>query len=141
VHHESGRWKPDRDKVRKYTVTDVRQVLRQFVSKNPDETHPDCALASSVYGGLKGILAQLLELKSWFEDQTLFHFYSTSVLIAYEKGGKAARVKLVDFAHVMEGEGTIDHNFLGGLCSLIKFLSQILIEPEAGVGPADNGIA
>ncbi|KAF3323553.1 inositol polyphosphate multikinase beta-like protein [Carex littledalei] len=140
VHQESGRWKPDRNKVRKYTVTDVRQVLRQFVSKNPDETHPDCALASSVYGGSNGILAQLLELKSWFEDQTLFHFYSTSVLISYDKGGMGARVKLVDFAHAMEGEGIIDHNFLGGLCSLIKFVSEILTDTEAEVGPANNGI-
>ncbi|XP_078154865.1 inositol polyphosphate multikinase beta-like [Carex rostrata] len=140
VHHESGRWKPDRNKVRKYTVTDVRQVLRQFVSKNPDETHPDCALASSVYGGSNGILAQLLELKSWFEDQTLFHFYSASTLISYDKGGMAARVKLIDFAHAMEGEGIIDHNFLGGLCSLIKFISEILTDTEAEVRPANNGI-
>lgn len=133
MHHESGRWKPDRDEARKYTVIDVRLVLRQFVSKNPDDIHPDCAMASSVYGGSNGVLAQLLELKSWFEDQTLFHFYSTSVLISYEKGGNAARVKMVDFAHVMEGEGIIDHNFLGGLCSLIKFVSEILTDPEVGV--------
>jgi inositol-polyphosphate multikinase len=65
-------------------------VLRQFISKNPDEIRPDCALSSLVYGGSKGVLAQLLELKSWFEDKTLFHFYSTSVLIAYKKVGKAA---------------------------------------------------
>lgn len=122
-------------------MTDVRQVLRQFVSKNPDETHPDCSLASSIYGGSNGILAQLLELKSWFEDQTLFHFYSTSVLISYDNGGTAARVKLVDFAHAVEGEGIIDHNFLGGLCSLIKFMSEILTDSEAEVGPANNGMA
>ncbi|KAJ4756134.1 Inositol polyphosphate multikinase [Rhynchospora pubera] len=137
VHHESGRWKPHRDKVRKYTVTDVRQSLRQFISKNPDETPPDCALASSVYGGSNGILAQLLELKSWFEDQTLFHFYSASLLIAYDKGGKAPRLKLIDFAHVMEGEGIIDHNFLGGLCSLIKCVSEILADAETAAGPTD----
>ena len=40
-------------------------------------------------------------------------------------------VKLVDFAHVAEGNGVIDHNFLGGLCSLIKFISDIVVEtPE-----------
>ncbi|KAJ3697203.1 hypothetical protein LUZ61_000908 [Rhynchospora tenuis] len=137
VHHESGRWKPHRDTVRKYTVTDVRQSLRQFVSKNPDETDPDCAFASSVYGGSNGILAQLLELKSWFEGQTLFHFYSSSLFIAYDKGGKAAQAKLIDFAHVMEGEGIIDHNFLGGLCSLIKWVSEILTDPELVAVPDD----
>ncbi|KAI3943537.1 hypothetical protein MKW92_032459 [Papaver armeniacum] len=82
---------------------------------------PDCLLASTIYGGSDGILAQLLELKAWFEDQTIHHFYSCSVLMVYEKAG------LVDFAHVVDGEGVIDHNFLGGLCALIKFVSDILV--------------
>ncbi|KAI5329185.1 hypothetical protein L3X38_028582 [Prunus dulcis] len=46
---------------------------------------PDCSFASTVYGGPAGILAQLLELKSWSEEQTIFHFYSCSVLMVYEK--------------------------------------------------------
>ena len=36
------------------------------------------------------------------------------------------KIKLIDFAHVLEGKGMIDHNFLGGLCSLIKMISEIL---------------
>ncbi|MED6133004.1 inositol polyphosphate multikinase [Stylosanthes scabra] len=40
-----------------------------------------------------------------------------------------AVVKLVDFAHVVDAEGVIDHNFLGGLCSLIKFISDVLEAP------------
>ncbi|KAK3183297.1 hypothetical protein Dsin_030583 [Dipteronia sinensis] len=39
-------------------------------------------------------------------------------------------VKLIDFAHVLEGKGVIDPNFLGGLCSFIKFVSEILIGPD-----------
>jgi 1D-myo-inositol-tetrakisphosphate 5-kinase/inositol-polyphosphate multikinase len=41
-----------------------------------------------------------------------------------------AEVKLIDFAHVTEGKDIIDHNFLGGLCSLIKFISEILTSPD-----------
>ncbi|KAM6557500.1 hypothetical protein CsatB_004519 [Cannabis sativa] len=91
----------------------------------------DCAFAQRVYGGPNGVLAQLLMLKKWFEDQTLFHFYSCSVLMVYEKikpneDRSCVTIKLIDFAHVVDGQGVIDHNFLGGLCSLIKFVSEIL---------------
>lgn len=132
---ESGYWKPEKKYVQGFNTKDVRVVLRKFVSSNSSDdlgAKPDCAFAASVYGGSNGILAQLLELKAWFEDQTIFHFYSCSVLIVYEKEPilkgetPCATVKLVDFAHVLEVEGVIDHNFLGGLCSLIKFISDIL---------------
>lgn len=137
INDESGFYKPNRDFIRKTGPDDVRVILRKFVSSNPSEkldTVPDCSLASSVYGGTNGIFAQLLELKAWFEDQTIYHFNACSVLFTFEKGlvlngaGSNAEVKLIDFAHVTEGKGVIDHNFLGGLCSLIKFISDILTE-------------
>ncbi|XP_010272712.1 PREDICTED: inositol polyphosphate multikinase alpha-like [Nelumbo nucifera] len=133
---KSGFWKPDKKCTQSFTLKDVRSVLRKFVSSNPSsDAIPDCSFASVVYGGSTGILAQLLELKAWFEDQTIFHFYSCSVLMVYEKeeamkGKPGAEVKLVDFAHVLEGKGIIDHNFLGGLCSLIKLVSEILTCPD-----------
>ncbi|XP_010670829.2 inositol polyphosphate multikinase beta [Beta vulgaris subsp. vulgaris] len=137
---ESGYWKPDRKLTMKYTADDVRLVLKKFISSNQSsesKDDPDCTFASSVLGGSSGILAQLLELKSWFEEQTLYHFYSCSVLMVYDKeeslvktGQFGPAIKLVDFAHVLEGDGVIDHNFLGGLCSLIKFISDISSTPN-----------
>ncbi|PKA56926.1 Inositol polyphosphate multikinase beta [Apostasia shenzhenica] len=124
-------WRPSHANVHQFTASDVRRTLRRFVSSNPtSDCEPDCAFASAVYGGSEGVLAQLLELKAWFEDQTLFHFYSTSVLVAYDncdhgQSQGRPRVRLVDFAHVLEGDGVIDHNFLGGICSLIKFIYEI----------------
>lgn len=100
------------------------------------DMQPDCAFAATVYGGSTGILSQLLEMKAWFEDQTMYHFYSCSILIMFEKGlalegqNPGGQIKLIDFAHVIEGRGVIDHNFLGGLCSLIKFISEILTAPS-----------
>ncbi|KAF5203322.1 Inositol polyphosphate multikinase alpha [Thalictrum thalictroides] len=132
---ESGFWKPEKKLVSSYDMEDVRSSLKRFVSSKPlSGVEPDGSFASVVYGGSDGILAQLLELKAWFEDQTIYHFNSCSVLVMYEKaaaetGMSRAEVKLIDFAHVTDGEGVIDHNFLGGLCSLIKFVSEILVNP------------
>lgn len=131
---ESGYWKPDRKHIKKFTVDDVRSILRKFVSSNQSgnsDYDPDCALAYGVYGGSSGISSQLKELKSWFEYQKDFHFYSCSILLIYDgesetKGGNPqSSIKLIDFAHVFEGNGVIDHNFLGGLCSLISLISEI----------------
>ncbi|XP_047316072.1 inositol polyphosphate multikinase beta-like [Impatiens glandulifera] len=127
-------WKPDKKWVQSFSHDDVRLVLRKFVSSNACEdpdSRPDSAFASEVYGGSKGILAQLLELKEWLQDQSMYHFYSCSVIMIYSKELGGAVIKLVDFAHVVEGKGVIDHNFLGGICSLIKFISDVLISsPE-----------
>ncbi|XP_022738659.1 inositol polyphosphate multikinase beta-like [Durio zibethinus] len=132
---ESGCWKPGKKEVQSFTADNVRSVLRKFVSSNSSigsNVNPDCSFASIVYGGSAGILEQLLELKEWFEEQTIYHFHSCSLLILFDRESvlkgrtPVAEVKLIDFAHVVEGKGVIDHNFLGGLCSLIKFVSEVL---------------
>uniref|UniRef100_A0A0E0K0H6 Inositol polyphosphate multikinase n=1 Tax=Oryza punctata TaxID=4537 RepID=A0A0E0K0H6_ORYPU len=137
-------WRPDRSELKAMDTAGVRRVLRRYVSTcdgDGDGDGLDCALAAAVYGGEGGVLAQLRELKAWFEEQTLYHFYSASILFGYDAnaaaaasapggGGGGVRVKLVDFAHVDEGEGVIDHNFLGGLCSLIKFIGDIVAEVQ-----------
>ncbi|CAI9267359.1 unnamed protein product [Lactuca saligna] len=142
INDESGFYKPPRDDVLKSGLDDVRCLFRRFVSSNPapaavpQELEADAALASNVYGGTEGILAQLLELKAWFEDQTMYHFCACSLLFVFEKRlalegvSQNAQVKIIDFAHVTEGKGVIDHNFLGGLCSLIKFISEVLGDCE-----------
>lgn len=137
---KAGFWKPEsKSLIQCLSADEVKLLLKNFVSSyspGVSDVKPDCTFASTVYGGSTGILSQLLELKAWFEDQTIYHFYSASVLMMFEKelatSGKSPRaeIKLVDFAHVYEGKGVIDHNFLGGLCSLIKFISEILTTPE-----------
>ncbi|XP_059291679.1 inositol polyphosphate multikinase alpha [Lycium ferocissimum] len=136
---ESGYWKPERTTMQNLPAEEVKLILKKFVSSNTSTgmySPPDCAFAATVYGGSTGILSQLLELKAWFEDQTMYHFYSCSILMTFEKGlalegqNPGGQIKLIDFAHVIEGRGVIDHNFLGGLCSLIKFISEILTAPN-----------
>ncbi|XP_061358571.1 inositol polyphosphate multikinase beta [Gastrolobium bilobum] len=131
-------WQPVRKSLQNLSAEEVKLVLRKFVSSNSNVT--DCVFGAKVFGE---ILEQLLELKQWFEVQTIFHFYSCSVLMVYEKEEESvvkgknsgALVKLVDFAHVVDAKGAIDHNFLGGLCSLIKFISDIL------AGLDDNSVS
>ncbi|EPS70612.1 hypothetical protein M569_04146 [Genlisea aurea] len=142
---ESGIWKPEkRSSIQSLAADEVKLYLKKFVSS--DASTPDSAFASIVYGGSAGILSQLLELKSWFEDQTKYHFYSSSILMMFEKesaldGKRSPRpeIKVIDFAHVFEGEGVIDHNFLGGLSSLIKFLSEILTFPDGCETTIEDG--
>ncbi|CAO2815980.1 unnamed protein product [Amaranthus hypochondriacus] len=139
---ESGYWQPDRKLTTTYTSDDISLVLRKFVSSNQSA---DCRFCSQVFGGPSGILAQLLDLKSWFEDQTKYHFHSTSILMVYDKEcnrESGPSIKLVDFAHVVEGNGVIDHNFLAGLCSLFKFISDILALQNgcANTDSLQNGI-
>lgn len=128
VHNTTGWWKPAKKLVHGFGIEDVKLTLKKFVSSNPcsNMVEPDCLFASTVYGG---ILEHLLELKSWFENQTTFHFCSTSILMFHDKGS-VGEVKLVDFAHVVDGQSVIDHNFLGGLCSLIKIVSEIINSPD-----------
>ncbi|XP_030532463.2 inositol polyphosphate multikinase beta-like [Rhodamnia argentea] len=129
-------WQPVKKVVDSFNADDVRLALRKFVSSNlslGSNADPDCLYASTVYSHGGGILAQLSRLKQWFEVQTNYHFYSCSILIFYDgesalDGCADPKLKLVDFAHVVDGHGVIDHNFLGGLCSLIKFIGDIVDE-------------
>ncbi|CAN8251966.1 unnamed protein product [Cochlearia groenlandica] len=131
---ESSFLKPEKKLVHGYDVDGARLALRKFVSSNSlgdPNSKPDCAFASAVYGGFNGILSQLLKLKAWFETQTFYQFNSCSILLVYENGQDdskppRAQVKLIDFAHFIDGNGVIDHNFLGGLCSFIKLIDDIL---------------
>lgn len=144
---KSGAWKPDRKSVQSLSAGKVKLLLKKFVSSNYWDSKTDCSFASIIYGGCSGILWQLLELKAWFEDQTMYHFYSSSILMIFEnelaRNGKnpRAEIKIIDFAHVFDGEGVIDHNFLGGVCSLIKIISEILTTPEecTSIVPTENG--
>ncbi|CAN8256948.1 unnamed protein product [Cochlearia groenlandica] len=149
-HEKMGFWKPDRKLLNKIDVEGVRLALKKFVSSNTlseTSSKPDSAFSSSVYGGTNGILNQLLEIKTWFESQTFYHFNSCSILMVYENesvgdGGdaRAARVKLVDFAHVLDGNGVIDHNFLGGLCSFINFVRDIVQRPDDSAESVNLGL-
>ncbi|EEC02802.1 inositol polyphosphate multikinase, putative [Ixodes scapularis] len=92
-----------------------------------------------VYGkdyGLRQTPDTVLEgefnIRSWFENQRLYAFYSSSLLLMYdapnsdEAPGRVPRcaAKMIDFAHVFP-TAERDCNYLMGLQSLMAFLYRI----------------
>lgn len=92
---------------------------------------------------IKEILKKLKKLETFFSKQTSYHFYSSSLLIAYEGkpddtdlnnnataiislDDKNVRVILADFAHVFPGNSKIDVNYLTSLRRLIFYLNELV---------------
>ena len=90
------------------------------------------------------VILKLRKILRWMKSQVKFHFYSSSILIIYEgkqnfieSGGESnlfsshARktdviVKMIDFAHVVDGGGTFDDNYIYGIENLILHLNRII---------------
>ncbi|KAH8413010.1 hypothetical protein KR009_007412, partial [Drosophila setifemur] len=101
---------------------------------------------------LKEVLRQLEAILSWFQSQTLLHFYASSLLICYdysrldpssapkdknlllnghhhkeETPSDWVRVRMIDFAHVYPAYQALpDDNYMFGLKSLIEVVDSIL---------------
>ena len=76
-------------------------------------------------------LCVLEQMQRWFQSQTTYHFYASSVILAYDAISdptvNSIRVKLVDFAHLSPAkDSACDENFLYGLNSLIDCLKMII---------------
>lgn len=79
--------------------------------------------------------AKLDHIRRYFQTQKHYHFYSSSVLLAYdaetltnnEDTYPLLRVSLIDFAHVTPADGQIDINYLQGITNLwTLFRTQLL---------------
>ena len=86
---------------------------------------------------IKETIKKFKIVKSWFEKQTTYHFYSASLIVIYEGDlnetkndiSDLVRVKIADFAHVFPANNTHDDNFLFGLNKLIDYL-EMLLKPD-----------
>lgn len=75
---------------------------------------------------VQGFSSQLDHIRRYFQTQTHYHFYSSSVLLAYdaetltndEDKYPFLRVSLIDFAHVTPANGQVDLNYLQGITNL-----------------------
>lgn len=107
------------------TVT-VRDALRAFL--NGTLTLDRLLVAD--------FLRQLHAIRLWFEEQRLYLFYATSLLLVYDaeslETGKPrqVRVKMIDFAHVYPADGSADSNYLHGLTNLIQILEDLYREAK-----------
>jgi 1D-myo-inositol-tetrakisphosphate 5-kinase/inositol-polyphosphate multikinase len=75
-------------------------------------------------------LTRLRAIEAWFEAQTEFRFYGTSLLFVYDgvaavPSESAIDVRMIDFAHAADGRGERDEGFLLGLRTIIAVLESV----------------
>ncbi len=86
---------------------------------------------------IKIVLQKLEKIWRWASKQNTFHFYCSSVLVAYdglkfednpqEYPEPAVDVRIIDFAHtICDENNTNDEGYVYGLHSVIKHLHEIL---------------
>ena len=83
----------------------------------------------------KYFIIKLKEIEAFFEKQTAFHVFGSSLLFIFDKGNSdtvSAQVRLIDFAHAFQTDGKIDENYLFGLRNIRK-LFEAFIETENGL--------
>ena len=76
------------------------------------------------------MLSVLNELKKWLEENKLFAFYASSLLLVFEgENGISSscnyNVKMIDFAHVRKERGG-DTGYLYGIGKLMVILKSLL---------------
>jgi hypothetical protein len=85
------------------------------------------------YDVIKAIIPELKKVADWFSTQTSFKFYGSSILFIYDGASTepTVRVKMVDFAHVVDTtDGTIDTSYLQGCETLLRIFSNLVQEGE-----------
>jgi len=126
-------WRRDKLVVRdkpwgaKLRDSNMRSALVEFLD-NGDEIRFEI---------IEAWLPKLKAILCWFEHQTLFHFYSSSILLIYDAKGSASDVRLVDFAHA-EPALTLDENYLFGLRTLLEMLEGIANEGRTATHIYEN---
>uniref|UniRef100_A0A0K0ED00 Kinase n=1 Tax=Strongyloides stercoralis TaxID=6248 RepID=A0A0K0ED00_STRER len=80
---------------------------------------------------LEDFLKQLKTLESWFNVQTSYHFYASSLLFVYEGNATVKEelkptIKMIDFSHTYCGNDQLDKNYIPGLKNLIEIFEKCL---------------
>ena len=98
-------------------ATTVHTILENFLGDKTDET---VCLAQSFQTKLK-------DFERFFETQTAFHNFSSSLLCVYDHGvPSSAKVHMIDFAHSYPGNGKIDDNVLFGLTNVRALFDEYI---------------
>ena len=77
----------------------------------------------------KYFVQKLMEIEAFFEKQTEFHFFGSSLLFIYDQESldtSSAKVSVIDFEHTYPAEGKIDENFLFGLRNVRKLFEKFI---------------
>jgi len=77
------------------------------------------------------MIDRITVLLSWMEVQTVYRFYSSSLLFVYEGVTDSFRadVRMIDFAHVWEiKDNGVDEGYVKGLRRLLECLKQFITQ-------------
>lgn len=118
----------------KMSETQVFESLKKF-GDNQSGLNPQHVYNTAI--------VQLRDLQDWSLNQSMFNFYSTSVLLIYDGGAECeddlkVQVKFIDFAHAYSTNGTKDSNFSDGLTSFINWLENIVDECKDSMMESQN---
>ena len=95
----------------------VHTILENFLGEKNDQT---VTLATSFQTKIK-------DIERFFETQTAFHNFSSSLLCVYDHGvPSSAKVHMIDFAHSYPGNGKIDDNVLFGLTNVRALFDEYI---------------
>eukprot|EP01137_Pigoraptor_chileana_P002076 Opistho-2@40447 len=78
---------------------------------------------------IPGILSRLYEIRAWFAEQSVYRFYSSSLLFVYEGDGFSSDVdvRCIDFAHVYPiCDGGKDEGYVHGIDRVIRLFASLL---------------
>lgn len=122
---------------KRMSETQVFEALKRF-GDNQSGMSPQ-----QVYNNPNGAIAQLKELKDWSLCQSMFNFYSSSILLIYNGEAECednlkVQVKLIDFAHAYPTNATKDSNFSDGLTSFINWLESVGDECKESMKQSQN---
>lgn len=83
---------------------------------------------------VSNVVMQLRAIRRWFEENTTFRFYASSLLIVYEgdvahDGKDVTDIKMIDFGRVRREAGG-DEGYRSGLSSLKHVLTDLLDEEQ-----------
>ncbi|KAK9507113.1 hypothetical protein O3M35_008925 [Rhynocoris fuscipes] len=121
--------KVGKDEGKRLTAETLPHALNEFLNYNS---------GYSIFL-IQHFLSYLFKLMSWWEKQTLYHIYASSLLFIYDasmlKNIKCQEIKenclswiklyCIDFAHVVPANNTLDFNYISGLRKLIDLLKKL----------------
>ena len=126
-----GYWRPGKKWSKSLNVEQVREVVSLFCGFGQKSSMcPERRTAV-----LDGVLDQIHSIRTWFENQRSYHFYSASLLVLYEGqerdgNGEMAdpnvKIYIIDFAHTFRPKNRVhDTNFIKGLHCLEQELTAL----------------
>ena len=117
VNSEDGVTKLDKNYGKSLDAETIYTVLDNYLGAKNAQSF---ALA-------KYFVQKLMEIEDFFEKQTAFHLFGSSLLFIYDQenlDANSAQVRLIDFEHHFPADGKIDENYLFGLRNIRKLFEK-----------------